>query len=171
METMEQTEAVGQSTENNTVLRLPLWRSTVEDMIKDGVEYGQTYEAKFFEDRLKCDRNSMQFGLAVSNIRRELERHGFYLSGRGQNGNQLVILPPASNADVLCSYSRAATDALKRGVILGTNTRLDMLTNGERTRHEKTLQILATKAALINRAKSIYSVVEKHAPKLLAKAS
>ena len=153
--------------EQVNVLRLPLWRNTVEEMLKDGVEYGQTYKAEYFEEKLKCQRDTMQFGIAIHNIRRELEGHGFYLSGRGQKGNQLVILPPASNVDVLCGYSRAATDALKRGVILGTHTRLDSLTAGERTRHEKVLEILATKSALIGRAKSVSNYIKANAPKLL----
>ena len=148
--------------------RLPLWRSCLDEMTtKSMINYGASIPAEFFEEQLKCERSSMEFGLAISNIRRELEQDGFYLSGRGQKGSQFVILQPASNVDVMAGYSRAAIDALRRGTILGTNTRLDTLSESERRRHEGLLERLATKAALVHRSSQVADVVRKHSPKLL----
>lgn len=138
--------------ENPDVLRLPLWKNALEDMRETGLHHGQVFEAEYFEKQLKCERHEMKFGLAISEIRRELEKDGYYLSGRGQKGNQFVILPPESNADVMAQYQRAAVDALRRGVILGTNTRLDSLTDSDRKRHESMLERIATKAVLIQRS-------------------
>lgn len=155
------------NTDSVEVLRLPLWRSALEELIKTGVNYSQTIPAEWMEERLKCKRDSMEFGLSVSQIRKGLEKLGFYLSGRGQKGNQFVILPPASNADVMENYARAASEALKRGVILGTNTRLDTLTSDERRRHEGMLERMAIKAALLQRSQSVFRVIIKHSPSTL----
>lgn len=136
-------------------------------MLLEGVDYSKVYDAAWFEDRLKCPRYSMQFGLAISEIRRGLESKGFYLSGCGQNGNQFIILPPENNQDVMAGYQRAATDALKRGVILGTNTRLDLLKDDDRRKHESVLEKMALKMVLLNRSVAIGNAVKKHQPKLL----
>jgi hypothetical protein len=148
--------------------RLPLWRTCLEELRARGqIRHGQTIDAHHLEKALDCDRNSIAFSFAVSNIRRELEEDGYYLSGRGQHGNQFVILPPASNADVMRAYAREAANALKRGVILGTNTRLDTLSEADRKRHESILERIATKAALLTRSQQIAKVLRKNNPKLL----
>lgn len=139
----------------------------MEQMRADGVHYGKTYPAEFFEGMLRCKRDAMEFGLAISEIRRELEKDGFYLSGRGQKGNQYVVLPPSGNVDVMAHYSRVASDALKRGVILGTNTRLDTLSAEERRKHENMLERMAIKAALVSRSAQVAKVIAKKNPKLL----
>jgi len=139
-----------QSTTNETV-RLPLWKSCLDDMIASGIQFGNVYPTTYFEERLRLCRESLRFGLDISEIRKSLEHLGFYLCGRGQKGEQFVILPPEANADVMAAYSRAASQALTRGVILGTNTRLDTLSTEARRRHESMLTKLATKAALVSR--------------------
>ena len=149
------------------VLRLPLWKNALEELEQNGLSYGQTIGADWFEERLKQPRNSMRFGLDISKIRRELEHKGFYLTARGQKGNQFVILPPESNRDVMAGYQREAIDALRRGVILGTNTRLDTLSDADRRKHEGMLEKLAVKAALMQRSTQIFKAVSKYAPKLI----
>ncbi len=157
----EQNENTGE------VIRLPLWKSCLETMRKDSVSYGKTYPAEYFEKALKVTRDTMQFGLAISEIRRELEMDGFYLSGRGQNGNQYVILPPENNQDVMRSYQRAALDALKRGVILGTNTRLDLLESEDRRRHEALLEKLAIRTLLFKKTGEVAKILKENHPKVL----
>lgn len=154
-------------TEPNNVVRLPLWKSCVDDMREEGINHGKTYPAEYFEQKLRTQRDSMQFGLALSEIRRELEKDGFYLSGRGQNGNQFLILPPENNRDVMASYQRQALDSLRRGVILGTNTRLDLLPPEDRKKHESLLEKLAIRTALMQRSGAIAKIVKKHSPQLI----
>lgn len=149
------------------VIRLPLWKSCLDDMLTEGVNYGSTYSAAFFEDKLKCLRDSMQFGLDISEIRRELEKQGMYISGRGQKGNQFVILPASSNARQMECYQSQAIDALKRGVILGTNTRLDLLSDIERRKHERVLERMAVRSALIKHTAKVVRVLHKHQPDAL----
>jgi hypothetical protein len=158
--------------DENQPRKLPLWRSCLQTMQEKGlVGYGSVIEASFFEEHLSCERTTMEFGLGISAIRRELENDGVYLSGRGQKGEQFVILPPAANADVMAGYQRMAIDALKRGVILGTNTRLDLLSDQERRKHESMLERIATRAVLVSRAKQVIDVIAQHKPKLLSERS
>jgi len=151
-----------------TVRKLPLWRTCIEEMMEEGVEYGQVYKAEFFEEKLDATRDTFRYSLDISKIRRELEKEGFYLSGKGQNGTQYIILQPARNMDVMKHYSKVARDSLNRGVILGTSTRLDLLTEGERAKHETVLEKIATRQVLVSRAESIRKLVEKHEPKLIS---
>lgn len=136
-------------------VRLPIWKHALDQMREEGIAYGKTFPAEWFEKQLRTARDTMGFGLAISEIRRELEKDGFYISGRGQKGDQYVILEPASNQDVMLGYGRAALDALKRGVILGTNTRLDTLTANERRKHESILEKLAVRLALVRHSGSV----------------
>ena len=138
--------------ENNMeVVRLPLWKNCYEEMLRTGVDYGTTYSAEFFEERLKTKRDSMTFGLDISKIRAALLSHGFFLSGRGQKGEQFVIVDAAANTAVMENFQAQAIKALRSGVILGTNTRVDVLTAEERRRHESMLEKLAIRSALISR--------------------
>jgi hypothetical protein len=148
-------------------VRLPLWRACLEDMIEDGVNYGKTYAAEFFEEKLRCKRDGMEFGLAMSEIRRELETQGKYLSGRGQKGNQFVILPPESNADVMRGYVASAHDSMRRAVTLGTTTNRELMNDEQRRKHDSICEKAATKLALMGRSRAISSAIRKTNPKLL----
>lgn len=140
------------TTENTMeVLRLPLWKNCYEEMLRDGVDYGQAYPAEYFEERLKVKRDSMTFGLDISKIRAALLSHGFFLSGRGQKGEQFVVVDAAANTSVMENFQAQAIKALRSGVILGTNTRVDVLTDEERRKHESMLERLAIRSALISR--------------------
>ena len=149
------------------VLRLPLWKNCLEAMLDGGIEHGKTYSAEFFEEHLKEKRDEMKFGFAIAEIRRELEKRGYYLSGRGQGGNQFIILPPENNMEVMLGYQRRAIDALKRGVILGTQTRLDLLQPTDRRRHESILEKIAIRTALMCRTKTVVRALGDKAAKLL----
>lgn len=155
-------------TKISDLLRLPLWKTCVEAMLAEGVVFGKTYTAEYFEERLKCKRDEMKFGLAVSQVRRALESSGFYLSGRGLKGDSFIILEPNRNQEIMGSYASAALDALKRGVILGTNTRVDMLTEEERRRHESMLEKLASRMMFCKKTKTILKVLKKEDGQLLS---
>lgn len=141
-----------ENTENNMeVLRLPLWKNCLDEMLHAGVEYGATYSADFFEERLKSKRDTMTYGLDISKIREGLLKYGFFLSGRGQKGEQFVILQASANSSVMENFQAQAIKALRSGVILGTNTRIDLLNDEERRKHEATLERLAVRTALVTR--------------------
>jgi hypothetical protein len=140
-------------------------------MISEGITYGTVIKTEWLEERLKQPRDTMKFGLEVSEIRRALESRGLYLTGRGQKSNQFVVVDAAANSRVMGCYSRAASDALRRGVTLGTNTPVDSLGPDERRRHEAVLERMAIKVALMSRAKAVAKVVAKHNPELLTERS
>lgn len=153
-------------------IKLPEWRSCLEVMLADGVDYNKTYPVEFFERELRIPATAkMRFSLSISQIRRELQKQGFHLSGKGGNGKIWTILPAANNAGVMHSYNREAANALKRGVILGTNTPLELLTEQERRLHEKILEKMATRQVLLNRSEQIRKVIEKEKPRLLLQSS
>lgn len=143
-------------------VRLPIWKNALDEMRKQGLHYGKTYPAEWFETQLRAQRNTMPFGLGISEIRRELEHDGYFLSGRGQKGNQFVILEPESNQDVMKCYGRAALNALQRGVILGTNTRLDTLSAEQRRKHQSLLEKMAVRVALVKHAGKVVASLTKN---------
>jgi hypothetical protein len=156
------------SDNNDQTRRLPLWRSCLDEMRAMGMIHHQAIiPADFLEEKLSCKRNSLRFSLDVSSIRRELESDGFYLSGKGGHGRQFIIIPAAANSDVMGAYSRAALDALKRGVILGTNTRLDLLSESDRRKHEGLLERMAKKFVLVKRSEQAAALIAEHDPRLL----
>ncbi len=153
-QTMNETENPQQEVLQNPqpeVLRLPLWRTCYEEMLRDGIDYGKTYDASFFEERLKDKRDSMGFSLAVSQIRTALLHHGMFLSGRGQKGEQFVVVAAAANARVMENFQAQAVLALHKGVLLGRKTRIEVLTEEEREKHASTLERVAIRSALIAR--------------------
>lgn len=147
--------------------RLPLWRDCADRMRKQGLTYGQIFEAEFFEEALSCKRNTMEFLLAISSIRRDLESSGFYLSGRGGKGDRFSILPANKNHDQMRSFRAKARDSLRRGTILGTNTRLDELNAEDRAKHEKLLEIMGFERAMMQKSGTIKRYLGKKGKKLI----
>lgn len=151
---------------NGEITRLPLWKACLDDMLaSDAVHFGAIFKAEFFETRLKCQRDSMQFGLGISEIRRALEFKGFYLSGRGQGGSQYVVLPPEENQRVAGCYERDASDSLKRAVTLLVHTDTATLSDEQKRRHEFRLEKIGIKAALISRWRALSKVLTQMPPK------
>lgn len=147
--------------------RLPLWRNALERMLADGVAYGHAIPTAWFEEQLREPRTTVGFAFGVHEIRKALEKRGYALSARGQKGEQFVILPAAANASVLASFARKAADALRRGVILGTNTDISALSAEDRRRHESMLEKIALKSLLIGRSRTVARVLEGKSANLL----
>lgn len=164
----EETRQIGEAeTQKAELVRLPLWRNCADAMRAGGISYGKTYPTEYFEEQLRCNRDSLQFGIAISEIRHDLETSGFFLCGRGQKGKQLVVVPAASNSDVMASYARLATRALRRGVILGTNTPLTALSAEERRRHESMNEKLAMRLVFVQKTAQVLKAVQKADPSVL----
>ena len=153
--------------ENENPRRLPLWRTTVEEMLTDGIEYGQTFGADFFEAKLRSSRDTAAFSFGLSRIRRLLLDSGFYLDGRGQAGQAFTIIPAGKNKEQGAAYQSIAMHNLKRGLSLCINTRVDQLTAEERRLHEAFTERLANKFLVASRSEQIAKIVEKTKPKLL----
>lgn len=138
--------------DENKVVRLPLWRSCLEDMQADGLQYGKTFTVEWFEGKLRSPCKSVQFGIGLSHIRQELEKDGFYLNGSGVSKNGLYIVQQAqANVETMHKHNRRSRRYIMRQIRLGhgtlENTLASILTTGERKRieqgtHRAELQLL-----------------------------
>lgn len=135
-----------------TTVRLPEWKHCLEQMRTAGLEYGKVFTADFFETHLQMKRDTMAYSLAISEIRKTLEKEGMFLSGHGQKGESCTVLPPEENAKVGVRYAYAASDALRRAHTLLSTTPLETLTADQRTKHEQVSERIAVKLALMNRS-------------------
>lgn len=129
--------------------------------------YGRAIPAEWFIERIGEQPGTLRFGCALSTVRRELERHGFYLRGSGMHQKPLQIIAAEKNLDQMKGYSHRASDHIKRAVILGEATNRDALTAGDLQRHDGYLARLQNKRALMQRSESIYNAVNKLQPKLI----
>lgn len=141
------------------VVRLPLWKECLKDMLSNGVTDGAAYPAEYFERWLKVTRDSIRFSTDISKIRQALERYGFYLQGRGQKGRQFVILARTANVKQCKLHARHATRAQKRAVTLGSNTCVDDMKPDDRRRHEAYTERASNKLVLMMRADAAYAAL------------
>lgn len=133
--------------------RLPLWRDLLDRMIQDGLTINKSYPLSFFVDGMSAPENSAALAFGIYEIRKALRRapHGFVLTSRGRNGQEFVLLHPRENFREMNRLQNVALSALREGVILGTSTPIDTLTNDERRRHEGVLEKIAMRSALMGR--------------------
>jgi len=69
-----------------------LWVRLVDEMIDGGITFGTKYEMRYLCERLACHHESIEFGIAISNINDELIESGLYLSSREQRGEGYIVL-------------------------------------------------------------------------------
>lgn len=138
-------------TETGKVRSLPLWKSFAEQLIAEGIEHGKEYRAEVFEDGLGCKRDSIEYGFAVSEVRKILEDLGYYLSGRGMNGKAFVIIEPEGHCDVAGSRERQAMVLLLRATKLLSTTRRELMSSEDVRKLDSVLARLQIKSALISR--------------------
>jgi hypothetical protein len=154
---------------SNNVRKLPLWKSLLEEIIESGVDYGKSYRATYFEQALSCDRDSREFGLAVHNIRVELEKLGYYLQGHVARDGSLVILPPEGNIKVAENVERKIRKNRQRAIGLLVSTKPQSLPFKFRRSHERLVLKMQIRQILENRAGTIHGYLRKKAPKLIEK--
>jgi hypothetical protein len=130
---------------------LPEWKHALSEMEKLGIKYGSTFSLEWFEKTLKQTRDTVEFAMSIHQIRVHLRTRGMNLTSIGQNGQGWFIAPPQTNAHEMLRMQRKAIRAMQQGVILGTNTPLEILEAADRKRHEGVLERLAIRSALISR--------------------
>lgn len=142
------------------------WRLVAEDLLANEIDYGSFFPTAQLEKTLGLTREMPEFAFAMCGIRGILLNRGFYLTARGQHGEQYVVIPACENADVMLNMSQQASNALRKGIILGTMTSMDKLTPEERRRHESVLEKLAHKSALLRHSEKAYKLALPQAPEL-----
>lgn len=132
------------------VRKLPLWKSWVE--ANEGrLTYGAQFTSKELTEYLGLTEDSLQFAMSIHHIRKALRRRGMNFTARGQYGSGYTIAQPGTNHAEMRRMANAAASAMREGVILGTSTPLDLLTEDERRIHESLTEKMATRLALIRR--------------------
>jgi hypothetical protein len=150
------------------VRKLPLWRSLADTMLQSGLTFGSSYTTEFIEQGLSAKRDSPKFNFGIHNMRKKTFEHRGFSFKKIHKEERYVILQANMNESEMARFSRKASSALRRGVILGTNTPLNLLGAEERRRHESMLEKLATRHALIRHSEAVAAVVRKQQPKLLS---
>lgn len=140
-------EPIKKQDERSETMRLPLWKGVLEEMIRTA-EHGQTFPVEKFEEKLRCGRDTVEFGISISNIRKGLEHYGMSLS---QKQSMLTILMPEDNARVMELFQVRALRNLKRAVVLGSSTPLAGLTDSQKREHEKQLSKSAFRLAMMRK--------------------
>jgi hypothetical protein len=143
----------------NETRKHPLWKNVIVLLEEQGVDYTTTIKADWLEKELDLGRNTPKFAFAIHHIRRHFEQQGMWLTCRDMHGEQYYFRPPEDNYAVMQMMQTKAARALKRGVILGTNTPLDTLSPENRKRHEKQLEQMATRAALMMRQSTVLKLL------------
>lgn len=144
-----------------TICPLPAWRTLVNKMISDDITYEKSFPTQELEIFLNLKRDDPSFAFAMSHIRKVLLAKGMYLTSRGMKGECFIVLPAARNAEVMSAYSRRASDMLTNGIMLGSTTIKDTMTDEEKRRHDSVLEKLAHKAVLLRRSENIWSKLSK----------
>jgi hypothetical protein len=139
--------------DHEEVKRMPLWRHFVETHHEAGkLEFGSFFSAEQMEAHLGCRYDSLEFAMAIYAIRKALRRlGGKVFTERGQQGKGFIIAPVERNADEMARLQRTAMNSMREGVILGTNTPVELLDAESRRRHEAILERMATRLALLRR--------------------
>ena len=130
--------------------KLPLWKSWVE--ANEGrLTYGAQFTSKELTEYLGLTEDDLQFAMSIHHIRKTLRRKGMNFTARGQYGAGYVIAMPGTNHAEMRRMANVAASAMREGVILGTSTPLDLLTQEERRMHESLTEKMATRLALMRR--------------------
>lgn len=130
--------------------KLPLWKAWVDEH-GESFGYGDSVSSGDLVKYLDESEDSLKFAMAIHEIRKWFRRKGMNFTARGQSGTGYVISPPASNRVEMERMAKAAASAMREGVILGSTTPLDMLTEEERRIHEKLTEKMAIRMAMLSR--------------------
>jgi hypothetical protein len=137
----------------------PLWKNVIVILEEQGVDYNTVLKVDWLEKELDVARNTKEFAFAIHGMREHFEQQGMYLTCLHRRGEEFYFRPAAENWEQMQKFQTKAIRALKRGVILGTNTPLDTLDPENRKRHEKQLEQMATRAALMMRQSTVLKIL------------
>jgi hypothetical protein len=129
---------------------LPLWKSWVKE-IGESLKWGDAVTSAELVKYLDEHEDSLQFAMAIHQIRKWFRRRGMNFTSRGQSGAGYVISQPNTNRAEMERMARAAASAMREGVILGSATPLEMLTEEERRIHDKLTENMAIRMAMLSR--------------------
>jgi hypothetical protein len=132
--------------------RATVTERAITKLIESKLEPGTLIKAEVFEQLLGISRNSQAFSWLISDIRHALWPHGFHLSGSGfAETGAFEITHPRDNYWLLkLAIARADRD-IEGKIVLCSNTRMDMLSELEKRRHENMLRQAQLKLSAMRR--------------------
>jgi len=136
-------------------------------LINKPVEPGTLIKAELFEELLGIKRTTSAFSWLISDIRRALYSHGWYLSGEGYNGEAYEILNPRDNYWVAKLACLRAERDLEGKLLLLTNTRTEGFSALEKKRHENMVREISLKSAALQRASEIDELLKRRKSKTI----
>lgn len=158
--------------ESGSVVIHPLWKVVAKGIIRDGINYGQEWDAAWFEESLRCDRNSKDFAFSMMSIRGLIEEEaGVYIRER-DNGKKYYVPPAPEHEDIATGFDRKVRRFAVRSVNLRSATLMNpqaQLSDSERSKMERNLEHASMRLVLMARAASVGDFVKKNNPKLLEK--
>lgn len=160
--------------EQNTVIRLPLWQSCLDEMREQGLTYGSSWKAEFFETRLHHKRNDQQFSFEMLSMRQALEEEDGYYLQSSENGAIWEIPQAVGHEEVARHFDQKLRRYAVRSINIRSATLINPkaeLSDEERKKIERNLEKASVRLILISRQKSVVNALGKHAPKLLEKAA
>lgn len=145
-------------TASQVVRQHPLWRDFIVKMkATNELNFGAFFKTEAMVEHLGCAAESVEFAFAIAAIRKALRREGKNFTERGQHGLGYLITPPEFNHKEMDRLQASAISALREGVVLGTNTPIELLDAESRRKHEAVLEKIATRLALVTRRTSLKS--------------
>jgi hypothetical protein len=160
---METDQMTGQS-------KHPIWRAVAEEMVQNGIEFGQTWPVDYFEGKLKCHRTDKRFVWEMIDLRHYIEVETGQYIGSSDNGRTYSVPPAFGHEDIASRFDHRVRRFAVRAVNMRSATLMNakaILTSSERATMEKNLEIASTRLVLLARSTSIAATVKKHAPRLL----
>lgn len=152
------------------LVKLPLWKRALEEMIRDGLNYGKSWPVEFYERHFRCNRHERAFGWEMMDLRQCLERdHGYYLRSE-ENGRLYTIPEAAAHEDVAKSFERRHRRFLRRSFDIRVSTLsnpLAKLEASERNEMNGNMERAAVRLILMDREKSVLDCIKQHAPQIL----
>jgi hypothetical protein len=130
--------------------KFPLWKEWIEQR-GESMGYGDAVTSKEMAEALGEKEESLQFNMAIMEIRKWFRRRGMNFTSRGLKGSGFVIAKPGLNAWEIERMWHAALSSMKEALILGTTTPLELLNSEERRIHEAKTAKMAMRLALISR--------------------
>lgn len=153
-------------------IKLPLWKSCLDKMRSDGMTYCSHWKAEFFEEHLRCNRDTDQFVFEMLELKQEIEEEdGFYFR-QIKNGQAFEIPPAAEHEIVAKTFERKLRRYAVRSISIRSATLSNpqaQLTECERKRMDHNLEQASIRLLLLSRQKSIENVLKERKPQLLEK--
>lgn len=156
--------------DETVVRRLPLWENCLEEMEKQGIEFGKKFPMKWLVEQLGCPADTIEFGAAISNINDSIIGRGYYLSARDMNGEAYAVVSPEQAEHVADNRTRRAFRELRRSItLLGgiLQNPAAMLTDEAKRRIERKEERNAVRYVLMSRTSQVQNALKKHTPSLL----